>query len=148
MLGGVNELQMLRDKLKIDEPAGRIFQVPATAFALFLRNGFENKEKRMAHWLMKSEPDAWSWQQQVEKGAKGELWTGVRNHTAKLNLMKMKKGDRGFFYHSNEGKEVVGICEVCALAHPDPKDDTGTWDVLGASVDPPTGGVHCEIALS
>ena len=52
----------------------------------------------MAYWLMKSEPDAWSWQQQVAKGAKGELWTGVRNHTAKLNLMKMKKGDRGFFY--------------------------------------------------
>ena len=51
----------------------------------------------MAYWLMKSEPDAWSWQQQVAKGAKGELWTGVRNHTAKLNLMKMKKGDRGFF---------------------------------------------------
>ena len=58
---------------------------------------------------MKSEPDAWSWDQQVKKGAKGEPWTGVRYHSAKLNLMKMKKGDRGFFYHSNIGKEVVGI---------------------------------------
>ena len=73
----------------------------------------------MAYWLMKSEPDAWSWEQQVKKGAKGEAWSGVRNHTAKLNLMKMKKGDRAFFYHSNIGKEIVGILEVVALAHPD-----------------------------
>ena len=74
----------------------------------------------MAYWLMKSEPDAWSWDQQVKAGAKGEAWTGVRNHTAKLNLMKMKKGDRAFFYHSNVGKEIVGIVEVIAPAHPDP----------------------------
>ena len=59
----------------------------------------------MAYWLMKTEPDAWSWDQQVKKGAKGEAWTGVRNHQAKLNLMKMKKGDRAFFYHSNVGKD-------------------------------------------
>ncbi|MGB6351640.1 MAG: EVE domain-containing protein, partial [Pseudolabrys sp.] len=55
----------------------------------------------MAYWLMKSEPASWSWQQQVGKGAKGETWSGVRNHQAKLNLMKMQKGDRAFFYHSN-----------------------------------------------
>ena len=74
----------------------------------------------MPHWLMKSEPDAWSWEQQVEKGAKGEAWTGVRNHSAKLNLMKMKKGDRAFFYHSNIGKEIVGIVEVAREHYPDP----------------------------
>jgi len=74
----------------------------------------------MAYWLMKSEPDSWSWQQQVEKGASGEAWTGVRNHQAKLNLMKMKKGDRAFFYHSNIGKEAVGIVEVIREAYPDP----------------------------
>jgi len=85
----------------------------------------------MAYWLMKSEPDAWSWQQQVAKGAKGELWTGVRNHTAKLNLMKMKKGDRGFFYHSNEGKEIVGIVEIIREAHPDPSAKAGDpWVVV------------------
>ena len=67
---------------------------------------------KMNYWLIKSEPDTWSWDQQVEKGAKGEAWTGVRNHTAKQNLVKMKKGDRAFFYHSGEGKEIVGIAEV------------------------------------
>ena len=73
----------------------------------------------MAYWLLKSEPDAWSWQQQVRKGARGEAWTGVRNHQAKLNLMRMKTGDRAFFYHSNIGKEIVGIMRVVKLAHPD-----------------------------
>ena len=66
----------------------------------------------MAYWLVKSEPGAWSWDEQVKAGAKGTAWTGVRNHTAKQNLMKMKKGDRAFFYHSGEGKDVVGIVEV------------------------------------
>lgn len=74
----------------------------------------------MAYWLMKSEPDSWSWDQQAAKGAKGETWTGVRNHQAKLNLMKMKKGDRAFFYHSNTGKEIVGLVEIIREAHPDP----------------------------
>jgi predicted RNA-binding protein with PUA-like domain len=85
----------------------------------------------MAYWLMKSEPDAWSWDQQVQKGAKGETWTGVRNHSAKLNLMKMKKGDRAFFYHSNIGKEVVGILEVIREAYPDPSAENGSpWVVV------------------
>jgi predicted RNA-binding protein with PUA-like domain len=74
----------------------------------------------MAYWLMKSEPDSWSWQQQVTRGAHGEVWSGVRNHQAKLNLMKMKKGDRAFFYHSNVGKEIVGIVEVVREHYPDP----------------------------
>jgi len=79
----------------------------------------------MANWLMKSEPESWSWQQQVGKGAKGETWTGVRNHQAKLNLMKMKKGDRAFFYHSNVGKDIVGIIEIIREAKPDPTAKAG-----------------------
>jgi predicted RNA-binding protein with PUA-like domain len=74
----------------------------------------------MAYWLLKSEPDAWSWDQMVKAGPKGTPWTGIRNHTAKLNMKKMKKGDRGFFYHSNVGKEIVGIVEVIKEAYADP----------------------------
>jgi predicted RNA-binding protein with PUA-like domain len=85
----------------------------------------------MAYWLMKSEPDAWSWDMQVKKGAKGEAWSGVRNHQAKLNLMKMKKGDRAFFYHSNVGKEIVGILEVIREHYPDPTAKKGDpWVVV------------------
>jgi predicted RNA-binding protein with PUA-like domain len=88
-------------------------------------------EQSMAYWLTKSEPDAWSWDQQVKKGAKGEAWTGVRNHTAKLNLMKMKKGDRAFFYHSNVGKEIVGILEIIREHFPDPSAEAGSpWVVV------------------
>ena len=71
----------------------------------------------MAYWLVKSEPDAFSWQQQVEN--KVEPWTGVRNHMAKNNLKAMRKGDLAFFYHSNIGKEVVGIVQVVREAYPD-----------------------------
>ena len=81
----------------------------------------------MAHWLYKSEPSVWSWDDQVKAGAKGTHWDGVRNHAAKLNLMAMKKGERGFFYHSNEGKEIVGIVEVIKQAYPDPKDEKGVF---------------------
>ena len=79
----------------------------------------------MNYWLIKSEPDAWSWEQQVKAGAKGEAWTGVRNHTAKQNLEKMKKGDRAFFYHSGEGKAVVGIAEIIRESFPDPTASAG-----------------------
>jgi predicted RNA-binding protein with PUA-like domain len=79
----------------------------------------------MAYWLMKSEPDSWSWDRQVAKGAKGEAWSGVRNHQAKLNLMKMKKGDRAFFFHSNIGKDMVGIVEVIREHYPDPSAKPG-----------------------
>jgi predicted RNA-binding protein with PUA-like domain len=72
----------------------------------------------MNHWLVKSEPDAFSWDQQVAN--KVEPWTGVRNHAAKLNLKAMRKGDRAFFYHSNIGKEIVGVVEVVKEAYPDP----------------------------
>jgi predicted RNA-binding protein with PUA-like domain len=84
----------------------------------------------MAYWLVKSEPDAWSWDEQVKVGAKGTAWTGVRNFTAKANLEKMKKGERAFFYHSNEGKEIVGIVEVAKENYPDPTDKTGKFVVV------------------
>lgn len=85
----------------------------------------------MAYWLVKSEPEAWSWDQQVAAGVKGTPWTGVRNHAAKLNLMKMKKGDRAFFYHSNEGKEIVGVVEVARERYPDPTAEPGSpWVVV------------------
>ena len=71
----------------------------------------------MAHWLIKSEPSKWSWDEQVAAGAKGTHWDGVKNHTAKLNLIAMKQGDQVFFYHSNEGLEVVGIVEVIKEAY-------------------------------
>jgi predicted RNA-binding protein with PUA-like domain len=84
----------------------------------------------MACWLLKSEPSTWSWDDQVKKGDKGEQWSGVRNHQAKLNLMKMKKGERAFFYHSGEGKEIVGIVEVVREHYPDPTDATAKFVVV------------------
>ena len=79
----------------------------------------------MDYWLLKTEPDVFSWDHQLKRGAKGEPWTGVRNHTAKLNLMKMKKGEHAFFYHSNIGKEVAGIMEVIREHYPDPTAKSG-----------------------
>ena len=79
----------------------------------------------MAYWLVKSEPDAFSWDQQAERGV--EPWTGVRNHQAKLNLAAMRVRDRALFYHSNIGKEVVGIVEVARAAYPDPTAEKGEW---------------------
>jgi predicted RNA-binding protein with PUA-like domain len=84
----------------------------------------------MAHWLFKSEPSAWSFAQQVEAGAKGTTWNGVRNHQAKLNMMAMKLGEHAFFYHSNEGKAVVGIVEIIKLYYPDPTDETGKFGMV------------------
>jgi predicted RNA-binding protein with PUA-like domain len=79
----------------------------------------------MRYWLVKSEPDAFSWQQQMAHGT--EPWTGVRNHAAKRNLMAMRRGDRAFFYHSNQGKEIVGVVEVVREAYPDPTAKEGGW---------------------
>ena len=93
----------------------------------------------MAYWLMKSEPDAWSWDMQVNKGAKGEAWSGVRNHQAKLNLMKMKKGERAFFFHSNVGKEVAGVVEVIREHYPDPSAREGEpWVAIDVKALSPT----------
>ncbi|WP_458093972.1 EVE domain-containing protein [Roseomonas sp. WA12] len=78
-----------------------------------------------SYWLVKSEPDAFSWDQQVTNGV--EPWTGVRNWQAAKNLREMKKGDLSFFYHSNDGREVVGIVQVVREAYPDPSDETGRW---------------------
>jgi predicted RNA-binding protein with PUA-like domain len=96
----------------------------------------------MAYWLIKSEPGVWSFDQQLKGGAKGEAWTGIRNHQAKLNLMKMKKGDRAFFYHSNVGKEIAGIVEIVREHYPDPTAKPGEpWvavDVKAVSALPKT----------
>jgi predicted RNA-binding protein with PUA-like domain len=79
----------------------------------------------MAHWLVKSEPDTWSWDQHVKKGA--DAWTGVRNFQAKAHLKAMKKGDQVFFYHSGEGKEIVGVSEVVKEAYKDATAKEGDW---------------------
>lgn len=84
----------------------------------------------MTYWLFKSEPDAWSWDQQVARGAEGEEWTGVRNYQARNNMRSMKVGDLGFFYHSNVGKEVVGIVEVIRESAPDSTTDDPRWDCV------------------
>jgi len=84
----------------------------------------------MAHWLYKSEPATWSWDQQIAAGAGGTHWNGVRNHVAKKNLQAMEVGDLGFFYHSNEGKAVVGIVEVIRPYYPDDSDPTGRFGMV------------------
>ncbi len=82
------------------------------------------------YWLFKSEPDVFSFDMLKKKGAKGSEWDGVRNFTARNNMRAMQIGDLGFFYHSNEGKEIVGIVEVCALAHPDSTADDPQWECV------------------
>ena len=84
----------------------------------------------MKYWLLKSEPETWSWDMQKKKGAKGEPWSGVRNHTAKLNMMAMTKGDLAFFYHSGTEKAVVGIVEVMGEYQPDPTDEKGIFGLV------------------
>ncbi|MDF1619948.1 EVE domain-containing protein [Pseudothioclava nitratireducens] len=84
----------------------------------------------MAKWLFKSEPNKWSWDQQVAKGETGEEWDGVRNYLARNNMRAMKVGDQGFFYHSNIGKEIIGIVEVCRESHPDSTTDDPRWDCV------------------
>ena len=87
-------------------------------------------ERPMAHWLFKSEPDVFSFDDLTKKGAAGQEWDGVRNYQARNNMRAMQVGDRGFFYHSNKGKEIVGIVEVAKLAHPDSTDDSGRWECV------------------
>ncbi len=84
----------------------------------------------MAYWLFKSEPNAWSWEDQVARGAAGEEWDGIRNYQARNFMREMKIGDRGFFYHSNVGLEIVGIVEVCQTVHPDSTTDDARWDCV------------------
>ncbi|MGA8171234.1 MAG: EVE domain-containing protein [Methylocystis sp.] len=84
----------------------------------------------MARWLFKSEPAAWSFDQQLEAGPKGTFWNGVRNHLAKQQLMAMRVGELGFFYHSNEDKAIVGIVEVIKPYYPDHTDETGKFGMV------------------
>lgn len=84
----------------------------------------------MAYWLFKSEPGAWSWDEQKREGAKGAEWDGVRNFQARNTMRAMKQGDLGFFYHSGEERRVVGVVKVVAEAHPDSTDGTGAWECV------------------
>jgi predicted RNA-binding protein with PUA-like domain len=84
----------------------------------------------MAYWLLKTEPEEFSWDDQVKRGAKGESWTGVRNFTARGHMKEMKKGDQAFFYHTGDEKQVVGIVEVIKEAYPDPTDEKGVFKTL------------------
>ena len=84
----------------------------------------------MAYWLFKSEPDVFGWPHQLAKGDAGEEWTGVRNYQARNNMRAMKVGDLGFFYHSNIGKEIVGIVEVIRESAPDSTTDDPRWDCV------------------
>ena len=84
----------------------------------------------MAYWLFKSEPSTWSWQNQLDKGDEGEGWDGVRNYQASNNMKAMEIGDLGFFYHSVNEKQIVGIVEVCETYHPDPTDASGRFGMV------------------
>jgi len=84
----------------------------------------------MAYWLFKSEPSTWSWDDQMARGDAGEEWDGVRNYQARNNMRLMKLGDRGFFYHSQKDKAIVGLVEVCAEAHPDSTTDDPRWECV------------------
>tara|TARA_R110000751_G_scaffold107645_5_gene203876 strand:+ start:30982 stop:31410 length:429 start_codon:yes stop_codon:yes gene_type:complete len=84
----------------------------------------------MAFWLFKSEPFKWSWDHQKAKGELGEEWDGIRNYQARNNMRAMKLGDKGFFYHSNEGLEVVGIVEVSKEVHPDSTTEDARWECV------------------
>ncbi|MEE2691983.1 MAG: EVE domain-containing protein [Pseudomonadota bacterium] len=82
----------------------------------------------MAYWLLKTEPDSWSWAQQKKAGAKGEPWTGVRNPGARVHMKAMKKGDLAFFYHTGDEKAVVGVVKVTREPYPDPADEA--WPLV------------------
>jgi predicted RNA-binding protein with PUA-like domain len=86
---------------------------------------FSDERRRMNYWLVKSEPEAFSWDQQMRNGV--EPWTGVRNHAARNNLRAMRRGDHAFFYHSNTGRQIVGLVAVAREAYPDPTADSGDW---------------------
>jgi len=83
-----------------------------------------------AYWLFKTEPETFSWEMQKKRGAKGEPWSGVRNYAAAKHMKAMKKGDLGFFYHTGDEKQIVGIVEVIAEYKPDPTDETGKFGLV------------------
>ena len=84
----------------------------------------------MAYWLLKTEPEEFSWDDQVKRGVKGEAWSGVRNFTARRYLKEMKKGEKFFFYHTGDQKQVVGIGEIVREHYPDPTDPTGVFKAV------------------
>ena len=84
----------------------------------------------MAYWLLKTEPETFSWDDQIKRGAKGEPWSGVRNWQAAHNMKEMKKGDLGFFYHTGDEKRIVGIVEVIGEYRKDPTDETGRFGLV------------------
>ena len=84
----------------------------------------------MAYWLLKSEPESWSWEDQKRAGSQGTEWTGVRNYQARNHMRAMQPGERAFFYHSGAAKAIVGIVEVVGPAHPDSTDRQGKWDCV------------------
>ena len=90
----------------------------------------EESHRLMRYWLFKSEPSTWSWENQMARGEQGEEWDGVRNYQARNFMREMKIGDRGFFYHSQREKAVVGIVEICAEAHPDSTTDDPRWECV------------------
>jgi predicted RNA-binding protein with PUA-like domain len=90
----------------------------------------------MAYWLFKSEPEAWSWDQQIKKKG-AEPWNGVRNHQAANNMKAMKKGELGFFYHSGDERRIVGVVEVTREYHPDPTDETGRFGMVDVTAREP-----------
>ena len=108
----------------------------------------------MKFWLFKSEPDTWGWHDQLAKGDLGEEWGGVRNYQARNNMRAMQLGDLGFFYHSRQGLEIVGIVEVCALAHPDSTTDDPRWECVDIRAVRPLGkpvdleSIKADMALS
>ena len=103
--------------------------MPRKTKTLLKSDGVESSRRKSgpAYWLFKTEAEEHSWDMQKTRGKKGEPWTGVRNFVARNNMKAMQLGDLGFFYHTGDEKQVVGIVEVCALAHPDAQDDTGVW---------------------
>ena len=113
---------------KVAAPKGAPKKVAAKAPAR--PKGLAPTPVSTGYWLLKSEPDVFSWETMKARGKAGEPWTGVRNYLARNNMRAMALGDLAFFYHSNLGKEIVGIVEVAVLAHPDPDDETGTWECV------------------
>jgi len=84
----------------------------------------------MRHWLFKTEPETWSWDDQVAKGDEGEPWDGIRNYQARNNMRAMRVGDLGFFYHSVKEKRIMGVVRVVAESAPDPTTDDPRWDCV------------------
>ena len=98
----------------------------------------------MQYWLFKSEPNSWSWEDQLAKGEAGEEWDGIRNYQARNHMRSMKLGDLGFFYHSVDEKRILGVVEVCAVSHPDSTTEDERWDCVDVKA---VGGFETPVTL-